>query len=132
MLYFYIGQTIKQLISNTTWDIPEKKKFNSEDRDFILDTLEFDYVDYVDSNYIEIVSNFIDKTNSGGKDYITITFPAIRGFDPNPLAMDGSKYNIVIDYDSDFMYRIQYHFSGAIIKSDRYSDFVRIYLPFYI
>ena len=115
LLYLYVGQTIKQLISGTIWDIPsEKEELTDEDKDFILDSIISEYdVDWT-------THDAFVKLKSYNKRGLQIRIPLI-----------GDRWNPVkINNDSDFMYRLQSYFNGAIIIPN-YNDYYKIYLPFY-
>jgi hypothetical protein len=125
LLYVYIGETIKQLISGNILDIPELKEFTDKDREFILDSLVSDYDD-ITTDYIRMASNMIEisqKTLDNSNGY-TIRLPLI-----------GNVWNHVkIDYDDDFINRLQSYFSGVLILKDSYSlnqAYYKLYLPFY-
>lgn len=116
LLYVYVGRIIEQMISGTIWDIPDKRKsFTEEDKNFILDSL----LDYdVDANYIKNASSRFETINC--ENGTVVKFPCINN-------------RVRLEYDSDFMYRLQSYFNGALIL-DRgyYSENYKIYLPFYI
>ena len=120
LLYLYVGQTIKQLISGTIWDIPsEKKEFTDEDKEFILDSLQVDY-DEVDEDYIKLYDD-VKITSCYKERGLLIKLPLIGG----------SRWSgVQINNDSDFMYRLQSYFNGAIIIPT-YNDYYKIYLPFH-
>jgi hypothetical protein len=120
LLYLYVGQTIKGLISGTIWDIPEKIEFTDDDKDFILDSLISDY-DEVDEDYIKLYNYNVKIVNCHGERGLLIKLPLIGG----------SRWSCLqINNDSDFMYRLQSYFNGAIIIYS-YDDCYKIYLPFY-
>lgn len=125
MVYAAVGRDIKNSISGTIWDIPQKKKFNEEDRLFILDSLESDYDTipltsaYADADYINKCDEYIKSTeqcNNAGVS-VVIRLPVMSG--------------VKMDYDSEFINRLQSYFSGVLIlNGSNYSDY-RLYLPFY-
>jgi hypothetical protein len=120
LLYIYVGQTIKQMISGTSWDIPnDDKEFTEEDKDFIFDSLRSDY---------DITSDY----NMGGYEVTdrNTKWEEKRGLIIK-LPLIGNRWSSVeITNDSDFMYRLQSYFGGAIIIP-RYYEYYKIYLPFY-
>jgi hypothetical protein len=124
LLYVYIGESIRHLITGTIWDIPELKEFTDEDREFILDSLLSDYditPDYIRnaSNMIEIFQKTLDNSNG-----YTIRLPLI-----------GNIWDHVkIDYDDDFINRLQSYFGGVLILKGSYSlnqAYYKLCLPFY-
>jgi hypothetical protein len=120
LLYFYVGQTIKKMISSTTWDIPnEDKELTEEDMDFIFDSLRSDYD--ITSDYVGGYKVIDRNTKWKEKRGLIIRLPMI-----------GSDrwHGVVISNDSDFMYRLQSYFGGAIIIPGHY-EYYKIYLPFY-
>ena len=120
LLYIYVGQTIKKMISGTTWDIPsEDKKLTEEDMNFIFDSLSSDYD--ITSDYNMEGFKVTDRnTKWKEKRGLIIRLPMI-----------GSDrwHGVVISNDSDFMYRLQSYFGGAIIIPGHY-EYYKIYLPF--
>jgi hypothetical protein len=122
-LYVYVGLTIQRLISGTIWDIPGKKQFTDIDKDFILDSLRSDYD--LDESYILKASAMIDSYK-----LIQRKVSQNRGISIR-LPLIGERWkHIVIDNNSDFMYRLQSYFNGAILIPSYY-DYYKIYLPFY-
>jgi hypothetical protein len=108
------------MISGTTWDIPsEDKKLTEEDMNFIFDSLSSDY-DITSDYNIEGVKVTDRNTNWKKKRGLIIKIPMI-----------GSDrwHGVVINNDSDFMYRLQSYFGGAIIIPGFY-EYYKIYLPF--
>ena len=115
-LHVYVGKTIEKMISGTIWDIPsEDKLITEEDINFINDCLESDYDTHYENENIKIVNR------SGNKRGLIIKIPKITG---------SNNFRISITNDSDFMYRLQSYFNGAIIITGYY-DYYKIYLPFY-
>ena len=121
MLYGYVGQTIKHLISGTIWDIPEKKEFTDDDKEFILDCLHSEYED-VTTEYIKKASEMIDvsKTLNHSEGYI-IRIPVF-----------GDRWSpIKIDYNSDLFRLLDSYFGGVFILSGRWGENYIFCLPFY-
>jgi hypothetical protein len=125
-LYGYVGQTIKQLISGTIWDITEKKDFTDEDKQFILDCLYSDYD--VDDNYIKRASDLIDvsKTSSDNEKGYIIRIPIIGDIWKNPVSL-GTKS----DYNTDFINRLQSYFGAVFILEGKWREYYKLCLPFY-
>jgi hypothetical protein len=121
MLYGYVGQTIKNLISGTIWDIPEKEEFTEEDRDFILECIYYEYEDLT-SDYMTKASKMIDlsKEKSHTKGYI-LRIPVFG------TMWDYKK----IDYNIDFIKRLESHFGAVFILEGGWGEFYRLCLPFY-
>ncbi len=121
LLYGYVGQTIKNLISGTIWDIPEKQEFTDYDKEFIIDCLYSEYED-VTNEYIEMASQIIDvsKTLDHSKGYI------LR------IPIFGDRWNYVkITYDSDLFRRFESYFGGVFILEGKWGEFYKFCLPFY-
>lgn len=121
LLYGYVGETIRYLITGTIWDIPESKEFTDEDKDFILDCLSSDY-DNISSEYISKASDMIDKSKTldNSRGYI-IRIPLIGN-------------DVKIDYDDDFIHRLCSYFGGVLILKSGYSlnqAYYKLCLPFY-
>lgn len=120
LLYGYVGQTIKGLISGTIWDIPEKKEFTDDDKDFIIDCIYSEYED-VTNDYINLASEMIEKSKilDHSKGYIF------------RIPLFGNRYNSVkINYDSDLIKRLQSYF-GAVFILNNYGEYYKFCLPFY-
>ncbi len=125
LIYAAVGRDIKESIAGTIWDITPKKKFTEEDRIFILDSLESDYDTipltsaYADADYINKCDEYIKSTeqaNNAGVS-VVIRLPVMSG--------------VKMDYDSEFINRLQSYFSGVLIlNGSNHSDY-RLYLPFY-
>lgn len=126
LIYIAVGHKIKQLISGTIWDIPDKKKFTDDDNEFIIDSIISDLE--VDDEYLKPISDtmklYHDEQNvfkfryRSTKRGIIFKIPNIR--------------RQVVSYGSDFTNRLQYYFSGALILDGGvYGNDIRIYLPFY-
>ena len=102
--YEEIGEKIKRLIEGTKWDLIEITEFTDDDKELIINCLINDF-DVKDSSNIEIGFN---------KYYNTIR---IKGVD-----------NLELEYDTEFMDKLQYYFGGVVILKDY--DGTRLYLPF--
>jgi len=121
MVYGYVGQKIKQLISGTIWDIPEKKLFTDEDKEFIIDCLITEYD--VDKNYTDLASDMIDtyKTRDNSKGVI-LHLPII-----------GDRWNHEkLTYESEFILRLQSYFGAVFLLEGKWGEYYKIYLPFYV
>jgi len=121
ILYGYVGQTIKNLISGTIWDIPEKKEFTEDDKEFIIDCLYSEYED-VTSDYLNLASKMIDisKTLDHPKGYIIM------------IPIFGDRWNyITINYNSDLIRRFESYFGAVFILEGKYGIFYKFCLPFY-
>lgn len=124
MVYIYVGQKIKSIISGTIWDIPEKKKFEHDDKTFILDSLisEFD----VSEEYLEKASDMIDvHLSQENNDGIIIRLPIIGNH---------FKY-IKLSDDNDFIYRLNSYFKCVVLLKSPYHFThgynYKIWIPFY-
>jgi hypothetical protein len=118
-LYVYISETIEKMISGTIWDIPSKDfLFTDEDLEFIIHCFKTDYDIPDDWNGVPRVENRDTKWEK--KRGTIVTIPSIQG---------DTLSRKIIKNDSDFMYRLQSYFDGALIIS-RY-DCYKIYIPFY-
>ena len=119
-IYVYVGQKIKQLISGTIWDIPnDKKTLTDKDKDFIMDCLRSDYDIEIDN---------IDHTFYHSKRGLIIKINQLTNINSRMTRLIKDK----LSYDSDFINRIQSYFNGALILNNGYSDYQKLYLPFYI
>lgn len=120
MVYGYVGQKIKELISGTIWDIPEKKQFTNEDKEFIIDCLITEYD--VDENYTKLASDMIDASIIGPyKAGIEIKIPII-----------GDMWNHKkLTYESEFILRLQSYFSAVFLLEGKWGNYYKISLPFY-
>lgn len=121
LLYGYVGQTIKELISGTIWDIVEKKEFTDDDKDFIIDWIYSEYED-VTNDYLILVSEMIEmsKILDHSKGYI-LKIPLL-----------GNRYNHVkINYDSDLFQGFQSYFGAVFILDNNYGEYYKFCLPFY-
>ena len=104
-VYAYVGREIKRLISGTIWDIPQKKKFTKEDEQFLLDSIISD---------LDVHPQWVENVIKNGLH--------IMKYDGSPITQLSPK----LDYDSDFIIRLQSFFGGVLIISNH-----KIYLPFY-
>lgn len=102
--YQVIGKKIENLIKDTKWDLIEVTEFTDDDRELVKNCLINDY-DVNDSDDIKVGFN---------KHYNTIL---ISGVD-----------NLVLEYDTEFIEKLQYYFGGVVILKDY--DGTRLYLPF--
>jgi hypothetical protein len=121
LLYGYVGETIRNLISGTIWDIPEKEEFTEDDKEFILDCIYSEYEDFT-SDYMNKTSEKIDSSRekSHPKGYI------LR------IPIFGTMWNYKkIDYNSDFIKRLESHFGAVFILEGGWGEFYRLCLPFY-
>jgi hypothetical protein len=121
LLYGYVGQTIKNLISGTIWDIPETREFTEDDKEFIIDCLYSEYED-VTSDYLNLASKMIDvsKTEDHSKGYI------LR------IPIFGDRWNYIrINYNNDLIRRFESYFGAVFILEGKYGEFYKLCLPFY-
>jgi hypothetical protein len=120
LLYGYVGQTIKLLISGTTWDIPESVEFTEDDKEFVLDCIYSEYED-VSSEYITKASEMIDNSKVSSKGYYILNIPVF-----------GDRWNYTkIDYNSDFVRLLESHFGAVFILEGKWGEWYRFCLPFY-
>lgn len=105
MVYAFVGQEIKQLISGTIWDIPLKKKFTKEDEEFLLDAIISD---------LDVNPGWIKGITKNGMNIMEHNKCPITGLP------------VRLDYDSDFMSRLNSYFGGVLIVST-----YKILFPFY-
>lgn len=106
-IYVYVGQKINQMIESTVWDVPYKlNTFTENDMNFIHESLIQEYD--VGQSYLATVY----RTTSG-----VISLPRIEG--------------VKIDYESDFMFRLQSYFGGVLLRERSYNNGNYLYLPFY-
>lgn len=116
LVYAAVGRDIKNSIDGTIWDIPTKSKFTHQDIEFIIDIIISDFE--VDKDYITKISNVSTFSYTSTKRGITFKIPSMgvsRG----------------ITYESDFINRLQFYFSGALILDRGIYGDIKIYLPFY-
>jgi len=104
IIYAWVGQEIKNLISGTTFDIPQKKQFTKEDEQFLLESITTD---------LEVNPNWIAGITKNGIH--------IKEYHGSPI----TSLPIKVDYDSDFIYRLNSYFGGVLILK------YKIYFPFY-
>jgi hypothetical protein len=122
MLYGYVGQTIKNLISGTIWDIPEKEEFTEDDKEFVLDCIYSEYD--ASDDYMNKASDMIDKSK---------TLDHSRGYILRiPVFLFEDEWNYMrIDYNSDFFRLLESHFGGVFILEEKWREFYKFCLPFY-
>lgn len=114
-IYIYITRTIYLMTLGTIWEIPkEKEKFSEYDKQVIINSLLSDYDDYIDDDYMNKLSNLDIRINNSG---LLILLPKLD--------------HIKLNYDSDFISRLQDHFGGVLIKDHTGRLFSTIILPFY-
>lgn len=121
-LYVYVGERIKQMISGTVWDIPLKKEFTDDDREFVLDCL------LSESEYYSDIDNIVNsslcvktKARNGG------VILKLLVNDPNTYQKELTR---LLNYDSDFMWRLQSYFGGVLSVISNYRSYC-LYLPFH-
>jgi len=123
MLYGYVGQTIKSLISGTIWDIPESEEFTEDDKEFVLDCIYSEYED-VSSEYITKASEIIDSS--------TVNSIGVQKCYILRVPIFGDRWNYKkIDYNSDFVWLLESHFGAVFILENKWAEFYRFCLPFY-
>jgi len=123
LLEGYIGQTIKNLISGTIWDIPEKEEFTEDDKELVLDCIYSEY-ENASNGYMNKASDMIDKSK---------TLDHSRGYILRiPVFLFEDEWNYMrIDYNSDFFRLLESHFGGVFILEGKWRESYKFCLPFY-
>jgi hypothetical protein len=123
LLEGYIGQTIKNLISGTIWDIPEKEEFTEDDKELVLDCIYSEYED-VSNDYMIKASEIIDSS--------TVNSIGVQKCYILRVPVFGDRWNYTkIDYNSDFVRLLESHFGAVFILEGKWGEWYRFCLPFY-